>query len=356
MASPLQSFIYGEQAGLDTRSRNLDLENRAKLGRQQQTQFNQSQHLQGAQLLQGVVDRLKQVPDINQRFEIWNRVKPELESFGIDLPQSIKPENLTDEGLVPLETGLGTRIQQLTSNQRDAESRAQALVGTINPATQQPYTLQEARSDVARYSVGITPKAGSLTAPERIAASGTTQQVAGSQKVIKSAEARGSGEGKNVTDAIEGGFKKIGNIEANIRNIDRAISALDRGAKTGAVQRFLPSVTAASRELDQIRNELGLDVVGSVTFGALSEGELSLALDTALPTGLDEPELKDYLIRKKEAQRKIIDYLNDQIQFLEDGGTVGGWLAFKRRTATPGAQQSPSQQATQSGIVEWSDL
>ena len=124
-------------------------------------------------------------------------------------------------------------------------------------------------------------------------------------------------------------------IEGGIRNIDRAISALDKGAKTGAIQRFLPSVTAASKELEQIKNVLGLDVIGSVTFGALSESELNLALDTALPTGLDEPELKDFLQRKREAQEKLLDYYQDQVSFLDDGGSIADFLESRRAEATP---------------------
>jgi lysophospholipase L1-like esterase len=56
-----------------------------------------------------------------------------------------------------------------------------------------------------------------------------------------------------------------------------------------------------------MRSRLGLDVVGAVTFGALSEGELNLALDVALPTDLSPPDLKKWVLNKKAAQEKVVD-------------------------------------------------
>lgn len=161
----------------------------------------------------------------------------------------------------------------------------------------------------------------------------TAETVGESKGTIAAGEERGRGEGKLVAETIDKAFEAIPKIQGNVRNIDRAIAALDKGAKTGAIQRFLPSITAASKELDQVRNELGLDVVGAVTFGALSEGELALALDTALPTGLDEPQLRDWLQRKKEGQEKLIAYFQDQIDFLDQDGTVPQFVRRQKRLA-----------------------
>ena len=108
------------------------------------------------------------------------------------------------------------------------------------------------------------------------------------------------------------------------------MGALSRGAKTGAIQRFLPNITQASVELGQIQKELGLDIVSAVTFGALSKGELDLALGTALPIGLDEAALTDFLTRKKSAQEKLRDYYRDQINFLDGGGTVAEFSAQQK--------------------------
>ena len=83
--------------------------------------------------------------------------------------------------------------------------------------------------------------------------------------------------------------------------------------------------------MDTVKNELGLDVVGSVTFGALSQGELTLALNTALPTKLDEAGLVDWIDRKISAQGKLQDYLYAQAIYLADGDkTIGDWLRSQK--------------------------
>ena len=53
-----------------------------------------------------------------------------------------------------------------------------------------------------------------------------------------------------------------------------------------------------------------------MAFGALSESELELALQTALPTNLSEDALSDWLRRKRDAQDKLADYLTQQARFL----------------------------------------
>jgi len=122
-------------------------------------------------------------------------------------------------------------------------------------------------------------------------------------------------------------FAQIGKIKTNIGNINEAIDAIDKGANTGVIASKFPNITAASIQLANVRNQLGLDVIGSVTFGALSEGELNLALDTALPTTLSPKDLKTYLVNKKTAQEKLVGYLSKQATYLsKSGNTLAGWL------------------------------
>lgn len=158
----------------------------------------------------------------------------------------------------------------------------------------------------------------------------TAETIAGTEAEIAGRKERALGQAKIATKVIDKSFEGLGKVQTNINNIDRAISALDRGAKTGAIQKFLPSISASSRELDQIRKELGLDVIGGVTFGALSQGELDLALDVALDTGLNEVELKDLLIRKRAAQIKTLSNLQEAVRFLSTpGATVSDFMQSK---------------------------
>ena len=57
------------------------------------------------------------------------------------------------------------------------------------------------------------------------------------------------------------------------------------------------------------KRSLGLDVIGSVTFGALSKGELDLALEQGLPDNLSMPQLLEYIERRELAQYKYLTSL-----------------------------------------------
>ena len=161
--------------------------------------------------------------------------------------------------------------------------------------------------------------------------SGDIEEMKKQAGAMKEAEKFGAMTGSSRAKAIDKGFDSIVKIDAGIRNIDRATKALKDGAGVGAVEKLWPSIKAASVELDNIQGLMALDVVGATTFGALSKGELDLAKAVALPTGLDTPELIDWLSRRKVAQEKLRGYYNEQIQHLDQGGTVASFLRMKER-------------------------
>ena len=127
-------------------------------------------------------------------------------------------------------------------------------------------------------------------------------------------------------------FDQVGKSRSNIANLEEAKRlVVEEGANTRVIADRLPNWKASTVALDTVKNELGLDVVGSVTFGALSQGELTLALNTALPTNLSEDALVDWIDRKIVAQRKLQDYLYAQAIYLADGDkTIGDWLRTQR--------------------------
>ena len=135
-------------------------------------------------------------------------------------------------------------------------------------------------------------------------------------------------------------FEELGKVNANIENYNIAIKLIDDGGNvTGPIQKLLPSFSSAAVRLDNIRNRLGLDIIKVVTFGALSEGELKLALDTALPTGLNPADLRAWLVAKQTAQTKLSKHLGDAAVFLgRDGSSIAKWMeqGAGRRTGVGG--------------------
>lgn len=114
-------------------------------------------------------------------------------------------------------------------------------------------------------------------------------------------------------------FDKSTQIDTQIGRLESALSALDEGASSGWIQNYLPAMDAATADLRATANQLGIDIINSATFGALSEKELSLALSTGLPTGLPEGELKSYIRDKVAAQRKLRDQLRKDARELSGG-------------------------------------
>ena len=124
--------------------------------------------------------------------------------------------------------------------------------------------------------------------------------------------------------ALQGARSAQGNI-ANLKEARRLVA--EEGASTGVLQRFLPTFRDSTIALREVQRRLGLDVIGSVTFGALSEAELQLALDTALPTDLSGPALIEYLDRKIVAQEKVAREQQKLAEYLLRGGDLGTYLA-----------------------------
>ena len=144
----------------------------------------------------------------------------------------------------------------------------------------------------------------------------------------------GSRRAKTVAATVANdAFGKINIMRSNIINLEEARRLVtEGGANTGFIMDKLPNLFAGSIALNQIQNVLGLNIIGSVTFGALSEGELKLALNTALPTNFNEPDLIDWIDRKIIAEQKLSEYIQEQAIFLADGDkTIGDWLRFQQK-------------------------
>ncbi len=131
---------------------------------------------------------------------------------------------------------------------------------------------------------------------------------------------------KSANKTIDSAFDAMSNARSTITNLEDALVALREGASTGPVYDLLPSFRSSTRQLENARKRLGLNVVGAVTFGALSKGELDVAMDVGLPTGLEPEELEKEIIKRISAQAKLINYLEGQTVFLNNGGTVAGWI------------------------------
>ena len=144
--------------------------------------------------------------------------------------------------------------------------------------------------------------------------------------------------GKSLDDArviSKESFKELTGIKKSIGTIDEAISSIDEGANTGYVDKWLPSFKESTQRLENAAQRMGLDVVSATTFGALSEGELRLAMDTAMPSNMQPKDLRKWLTDRKSAKTKLARELTKMsiqlgrgkttiAEYLQGNATFGG--------------------------------
>ena len=122
-------------------------------------------------------------------------------------------------------------------------------------------------------------------------------------------------------------FAKSDQLTTSIANIDTAIGAIDEGAPRNVFMNLLPDITEQSATLTSALRRMGLDVVSSVTFGALSQSELNIAMDTAYPQNASGPALKAYLQDRKTALQKLRKYTEEAAMFLQNpNNTRSDWM------------------------------
>ena len=149
-------------------------------------------------------------------------------------------------------------------------------------------------------------------------------------------------EGKAKVPWINDVRKERDNIMSTISSYDLALSALDSGAATGRVAKLLPTITSQTQLLETAKKQLGLDVIGSVTFGALSADELKLALDTGLPSdNLGPEELRKWILDRKAAKEKAAQALFETAAYLSKKDTTyesyyTDFLGMQNNGSTPG--------------------
>ena len=109
------------------------------------------------------------------------------------------------------------------------------------------------------------------------------------------------------------------NRSIDIMKQARDLAASPEGVKTGWIERFLPAFDENTAMFNSLRTTLGIDVINSATFGALSERELDLALSRDIPNSLKGEALINYLDEKIAAQNKLYREMTKMGRKLQSG-------------------------------------
>jgi len=131
-------------------------------------------------------------------------------------------------------------------------------------------------------------------------------------------------------EQLDTNLQAAAGLDKQISILEEAHTALMGGAESGALSRYAPSIKKETIQLENAAKRLGLGVISSVTFGALSASELKVAMDTALPLHLSEEDLKAHIKEKQAALTKIRDTMEEAAIFFSEGGTKVDWLKKQR--------------------------
>ena len=279
-----------------------------------------------------------------------------LESMGLDLQsvsksmltetkdQVIKSSEITDGNVVirkPDGTFETTKVMERAPTSGEG-GKASAVTKIFDNGT----TIQALPNGQV---VVKSPDGSTVTGEDRVSVLNQARQ---EEISFQQTKAGATKAGTAAIDQSTKAFERIGTVKKSIANYDAAIEAIDNGAKTGFISSKLPSIRTASIELDNIQKALGLDVIGDTTFGALSKGELDLALSKALPKNLPPQALREWLVEKKDAQEKLSTYLEDVAIYLgTPGNTVKGWLEAQRSIAGSSSSEEP-----ESNVIDFNEL
>ena len=133
---------------------------------------------------------------------------------------------------------------------------------------------------------------------------------------------RSTEKGKDEASLIGTTYKSLGSVNSSIYNYKKALESINNGASTGVIASMLPSLKPESVEFDNIKKNLGADILSSGIFGIASERDVKNAFDMAVPDKLDPEHMKAWLQDKIDARERVRDASEKVIDRLNSGATI----------------------------------
>jgi tetratricopeptide (TPR) repeat protein len=371
--SPAQSILQGYQSGLQMqdRRRQLAMQEQAMLAQQQA----QAQNEQFRQAFQEFATKpMKSVSDYTRLIamapkemvssvqSVYNAMSEEAEKVerrqAAELISAFKTDPARGKEI------LDTRIEAAKNagNMEEVQAlQAYRKIADVDPdAVVEAVALQAGMAFGDEFLKQIPGLAEKRVQSSEILADGTfviiytdgTTEVKNAEGVPLEGEARakaireaqkfkseaaaitagGTAQAKNLQERADKALGQMENIDRSIDLYNQALDALNKGAQTGLLASFFPSISAQTREFKRISDLLGLDIINAYTFGALSEAEMDLALRVGGLDDIQDPEtLKEQIIARRDAQIKLKGELRRAaIELSRPGMTIEKWLSDPR--------------------------
>lgn len=153
-----------------------------------------------------------------------------------------------------------------------------------------------------QYVVKTNPNTGEVT---RVNVEGAMGQTPQQRLDLEQRSQIAMADRKQAQDVGFAAFQSADRLGQSIQKLYTAYDASMAGGGSGVVRELLPALDSATAELRSMANQLGIDVINSATFGALSESELRLALSTELDLSLPPEQLRNQIESRIRAKDKM---------------------------------------------------
>lgn len=309
--SVFREFIAGRDAGIRHQQQQQESPLRQRILSNQAVSGELQSSIDRSQLLMNSIKSLEKASsDPMERFEIAQRLVPELQRFGVNIsPESFQPEDLTDENLAQTKAALAGFIpekdQDLTAFERERQSLLSDLEGAVDSQTGRLISPEKmtARQEAAAIKLRLIPGA---TGSAAITAA--RDPSLGSQVVGFEAEKAGATEearlGKRleiepeVQEKVELAKQRAKNLaatEKDEKSNDRALAVYETGlsnlvsafgqATTGPGFGLIPALTSNQQVLDsaiRVMSPILKDVFRSAGEGTFTDQD-RIALERMIP-------------------------------------------------------------------------
>lgn len=190
-------------------------------------------------------------------------------------------------------------VKALLQKEAQKSATPKTFAPQTDPNTGQVYIVQDGKRVDVTDAIQLTPQQRAEL---------ETQQAARQADIIKAQE------------KAEEAMKQASAIESKLPLYQDIIRSIDEGADSGIIMSRLPATNEATAALRSAANQLGITVINSATFGALSESELNLALSTEIPQNLTPERLRQYVAKRFEAQAKLANEIRNKARRLATSG------------------------------------
>lgn len=252
-------------------------------------------------------------------------------AFGVFNPKSNKFEVVP--GLIP-----GNNMSQISNKYlelEDVKSRTKVVNDKIDGMLKNNYiTPREAMAIRLQVESGDL-KGASLSIANVTNMRGSTDAQAAARDAEKSAKMAefeankrfAIDNSKNNIDTVKAANATKAATQTQIGLYQQALAMLEQGAETGPVDQLLMSFRPQTVELLNLQKQIGLAALANTNLTPVSNVDLQVIMESAIPLGLDRPQAMDWVKRKITALEKTNLYTDATIRYFDrPGASMSKWI------------------------------